>query len=270
MHVRSAALAAGITTLLLQVGIAWGGLNPSTQARIHWQNGATGPALSGTDASTPIAQLVVTVSGLNDFRGADVQIQYSALGGARPLPDAWQFQDGGCASGSAQFYPGGRGGSTYPNAFNTSPAVPGLVVMQNQAMYATGDCLTPRNRGLLWLSAAGSAGAARNSTTEYAIWAITVDLRGTAGGGPTDCAGGSNDPSGTTGICLAPHSRIPCNEADRGAVVTLLDGNDELDYAGFSSANSYLTWNQATSSAACPFDGSVTRTSWGKMRKVYR
>lgn len=270
MNVRSVALAAGLVLLALHPVPTWAGLNPSAQARIRWQNGATGPSLSGTDLTSPIAQLLVSVSGLTNFRGADVQIQYYALGGARPLPDAWQFQDGGCASGSAQFFVGGRGGSNFPNVFNTSPAVPGLVVTQNQAMYATGDCLAPHNHGLLWLSAAGSAGAARNSAKEYAVWAITFDLRGSVNGGAADCGGSSDDPAGPTGVCLAPHSRVPCNQPDRGAVVTLLDGNDELDYAGFSAGNSFLSWNQATSSTACPLEGGLIRTSWGKMRKVYR
>lgn len=255
-------------TLLSHPSLA--GLNSGAQAKLRWQNGASGAALPGTDAVAPIVQLLVTASGISSLRGADVQIMFYGMGGSRPVPQAWQFQDGGCASGAAQFFAGGRGGTTYPNAFTSSPSVPGLIVTQNEAWVQAGDCITPRNRGVLWLSAAGSAGKARNSGREYALWAVNLDLRGTQSGGATDCSGNADDPSGPVSICLSAHERIPCEDPDHGASLLLLDDNNDVDVANYTLSNSFLTWNQPGPEALCPYDGGAVRTTWGRMRRAYR
>jgi hypothetical protein len=259
-----------LIVLTLLPNSAFAGLNSGAQAKLRWQNGATGSALSSSDAVSPIVQLLITASGISSFRGADVQILFYGMGGSRPVPAAWQFQDGGCASGAAQFFVGGRGGTTYPNAFTSSPAVPGLIVTQNAAWVQAGDCLTPRNRGVLWLSAAGAAGKPRNSGREYALWAVNLDLRGTLSGGAADCSGDADDPAGPTSICLSAHERIPCEDQDHGAALLLLDDNNDVDVASYALSNSYLTWNQPGPDALCPYDGGAVRTTWGRMRKAYR
>ena len=261
---------AGCVCLAVGAGSAAAGLNASATAALYWQDAQTGALAStqGTGVGTP--QLVVTVKGVSSFRGADVQLLVSGQSGGA-VPAAWQCQSGGCNESGVSFYIGGHGG--LPNAFTSAPAVPGVAVSQNEELYATGTCATPHNFGLLWLTAAGAAGGARNPATEYAVWAVKFDLRGTAGGGPSDCDGDYlHTPMG---VCIVANERIPCNDIQRGSVMAVLDGNDAIDYAPFAYSKAYLEWWQfCTCYYGYMYDPNcsvpVKPNTWGALRRLYR
>lgn len=245
------------------------GLNSAATAQIYWQVGSTGAGRPSQDDTTSTPQLVITASGVNNIMGADVQIHYWSLRLDRAMPPAWQFQSGGCAEGAAQFHVGGRGGF-YPNIFSSIPAVSGLATVQNQAQFATGDCLTPHNSGLLWLSTLGAVGRDRNPLSEYAVWAVSFDLRPPSSGGGANCAGGPADPRGPVGICLHPDHRVPCNDPPREGVIELFDGNSEVDIIPFAGGRSVLTWNSGNSGALCGSETPARRTTWGTLKRMFR
>ena len=99
---RLPAQSALLAIALLLPRVALAGLNPAATAALYWQTenlvGLSGPL---TTSSTP--QLVVTLKGVTNFRGADVQIVVSEVGcgGSPPLSPAWDFTSGGCNSGSS-------------------------------------------------------------------------------------------------------------------------------------------------------------------------
>lgn len=251
------------------------GLNSAAVAHIYWQSGSTGSALAARDNSNGMCQFVVTSKGLANFAGADVQILLCAADDGA-LPAAWQGQAGGCAEGfigsgaTSVGLVGGRGGSLLPNAFTTAPAVPGVLASQNSEFYNTGDCKTPHNVALLWLSCAGGAGVARSSTVEYALWAVACDLANSVNpaDGTTPCGGGSADPAGPHGICLIPKFFVPCSDPARGAALALLDGNLDVDFAGFAPASYYLSWSLMVATNCFPH--SVAPTTWSRIKRTYR
>ena len=259
--------------LAASVATATAGLNSGAVARIYWQAGSTGAALSGPDNSSGTCQLVVTAKGLTNFRGADVQLVVSALDGGA-MPAAWQGQTGGCAEGFINCYVGGRGGSLFPNAFTTAPAVQGTFAPQNEELYnyPGNPCITPHGIALLFLSAAGAYGETRSPSIEYALWAVSFDLANSVDpvDGVTPCGGGVSDPSGPRGVCINPNERIPCNETQRGAVVQVLDGNLDLDYPAFVAGRVYLTWSGGSLAGACPSVTSSKTSTWGSLKKLYK
>jgi hypothetical protein len=261
-------VAIAIAWLVVACSPARAGMNSGGLAHLYWQTGTAGFGKIERDDTTRTPQLVVTLTGINNFRGADIQIYYWALNDSRTVPAAWQFQLGGCAAAAAQFTVGGFGGS-YPNIFTTSPAVPQVAVLQNEAIYNTADCVTPHGSGLLWLQAAGTAGVARNSTAEYAAWAIRFDLGAPDGSTGHSCAGGYFDPSGG-GICLYPTWRLPCGNALRVGVAGILDGNLDEDFLPFETGRLQLTWRAGSRLDGCYNQTPARNRTWGLIRRLYQ
>jgi len=172
---------------------------------------------------------------------------------------------------------GGPGGF-YPNAFSTGPAIPDLVVSRNQEYFGPSACGLPTNQiGYLWFHAEGSAGAARNPDVAYGLWAIKFDVRGTALGGPTECAGDLGDPSGPQGLFFTPCEVSPCGGHDMlWGPLALIDGDGNIDYAGFN-ANSTL-YRRSNAECGPPLGGSLCEgptvptkpTTWGRLKDLYR
>ncbi len=231
------------------VGSSGGGANQGATAHAYWiVPGDSASPSRRSDSGQP--RLLVTVKGIHNFRGADVQLILTAGDGGR-LPDAWQGNPGGCNDGNFT-YGLGAVGTRYPSAFNSAPAVPGMVASQDGEVFETGDCRTTHGTGLFWLSVAGAAGEPRDPAKEYALWNIRFDFRGTAHGGPTDCPGDLGDPSGPRGVVISPNFRIPCNGPQPGAVLAVLDDNLNLDYLPFVLGNAALGWEANPSAGLSP------------------
>ncbi len=256
--------------LTLAPGHAHAGLNANALAKMMWQVG-TAAGLPARNSTIGTPQLVVVVSGVSSFRGADVQISMGALDGSKFLADAWQGNGtGGCNDGAWTFYLGGTGGA-YPNIVTTSPPLNnGLVAVQNGELYNTGTCLTPCGTGLLWLQFAAGSGVTRDPATTYGVWAIKFDLT-------TPCAGGLNDPT-PFGVCLTPYQRSPCQDAHPADFMTLVDANAVQDDILFSAGFVYLTWLPANGTgnimncpgAAICYTFPAPGRTWGTLRKLYR
>ena len=246
------------------------GLNAGGSANLYWSSTLTGAPILGApgrNSTSALPNAMVTVKGLNNFRGCDVQLVINALDGGA-VPAAWQAQSGGCAEGTLTFRVGG--GVASKNPFTTAPAVMGVVPSQNGQNYGTGDCRTPHGVGLYWLSAAGANGGARNPATEYTLWVINFDMHAVDPlDGVTPCEGGADDPAGPRGICINPNFRIPCNDLQRGAACAILDGNLDVDYYGFGNATQWITWN-AQGSQACPGVTASKAATWGGIKKLYK
>lgn len=266
-----------LTAGLLGAGAANAGLNPSAVAKLYWQTGTNGGAQAARDNTAALPQMVVTVKGLVNFRGADVQLLVNALD-KLGLPGAWQAQSGGCAEGGFGFFVGGRGGTVFRNVFTVSgvagdTAVSGVVPSQNGINFNTGDCRTPHGVGLLWLSAAGADGHNRQVAREYAVWAISMDLNAVdPADGVTPCEGAVADPLGPRGVCVNPNFKIPCNGPQLGAALQILDGNLDTDAANFAQGFQFLTWNAGSrgDGAECPTATPVRSTTWGTLKKIYK
>jgi hypothetical protein len=261
----------GALALAVTAATATAGLNTGAVAKMYWQTGSTGAAIAARDNTNGTCQLVVTCKGLTNFAGADVQLLINALDKSGP-PPAWQGQSGGCAEGFITGYPGGRGGTIFRNAYTTAPAVPGPLASQNGEFYNTGDCKTPHNVALLWLSDAGGAGVARTSTLEYAIWAIAFDLANSVDpvDGVTPCGGGASDPNGVIGVCIAANFRLPCTDPQQGQAIETLDGNFAVDFPQFVPSFGFLTWNSGAQGSECPNATPVLHTTWGQLKKAYK
>jgi hypothetical protein len=254
---KIATAAAAIVVLAASVSNA--GLNAGGTAQLYWQHGTAAP-IAARDETVLTPQLLVTAKGLNNFRGADVQLLVNGSNGTLPLD--WDYSSTGCNGGNATFYVGGRINAS--NAFTVTPAVSGVVATQDGMVYdpagAISPCITPHGVALLWLSAAGANGAARTAATEYGIWAIKFDLATNQG---------ACDPNGPLGLCINPNERIPCGDLQRGAVIAVVDGNTAIDYLPFASGKIYLTWS-AAGATWCPGVTPTTKTSWGSLKKIYR
>ncbi len=215
-------LALAAVTFLVQLGSADpapAGPNAAASARIYWQTGINGAGSPNNGSASPNPQFVVTCKGVQNLRGAEVQVLLS--GGFGPLTPAWQFEPGGCAEGSAQFYLGGRGG-TYPNVFTATPAVPGLVIAQNSALFNTGDCRTPHGVEMLWLSCIGDSGRVRDASKEYAVWAVQFDANTHSPVDGTPCPRALDDLEVQNLVCVFPNFRIPCTQPGHGAAMSLI------------------------------------------------
>ena len=239
---------------------AHAGLNAGGTGALYWQNG-TSAGLANRKSTLDVMQIVVTVKGVSNFRGADVQLLVNGAGGM--APDAWNFTTTGCNAGNMTTWIGGRGGA-YPNLFTSAPELQGTQTSQNWMLSDPSSCLTPHGVFLLWLCSAGAAGVARDPGTEYGVWAVKFDLSVNRG----QCAGDPGDPNGTTAVCINPNERIPCNDVQRGAVLEILDGNDVIDYLPFAAGKALLTWGPNEN--FCPGVTPAAGLTWGQLRKLYR
>ena len=261
LRICAAALLAGAAL----AACAHAGLNAGGTAAIYWQNGTQAGLVSlNSTSSTP--QLVVTVKGINNIRGVDLQLSVMNEGCRRPSP-AWDFSSTGCNAGNVTSYPGGRGG-TYPNLFTASPAVPGRVTAHEGMLVDSGDCLNPGGQFLLWLSTLGSGGVARTPTTEYGVWALKFDFTASV------CAGDLNDPAGPQAVCIVPVLHVPCSDTTevRTWTVGIVDGNLAYDYLYFNYSFRGLQWCEPPHMLMCTIlcDDPVRATTWGGLRKIYR
>lgn len=221
--------------LLSGVGPAHAGANAGARARIYWQVG-DGPGLADRNSdSDSMIQVVVTVRGVRDLRGADVQL---TLEGAGSLPPYWQAQPGGCAESLAVFKPGGFGGA-YPDAFISGTPIVGMLTMAHGMFYQVrrNPCITPDSTGTIWLATAGAAGEARDSTVEYALCAFRLDLRKARAA----CPGGARA-AGSQGLCLYVNNHIPCIRTAPTMAITVVDNLTVKDFVPVDSAYSRLTW----------------------------
>ncbi len=259
-------VAAGLAALT--AGMAFAGLNSGAVAHLYWQGTPTGTGLAARDNTSGTPNILVTVTGLVEIRGADVQILINALDGNGP-PPAWQFQLGGCSEGFATYNVGGK--SAAKNAFNVAPSVLGVVASQNSFNFNTGDCRTNNHTGLFWLSAAGANGGTRTPATEYNLWSINLDLAtGVEADGVTPCAGGASDPAGPKGVCLNLNFRVPCNGPQLAEGLELIDGSLAQDFVAAPVGNQFLTWNVGLLAAQCPKVTPLSGTTWGRLKKSYR
>jgi hypothetical protein len=188
---------------LLGAGATLAGQNAGARARIYWQVGSGAGLADRNSTSDSVVQGVVTVRGVKIVRGADVQL---TVEGADGLPLAWQAQPGGCGDSLAVFQPGGFGGA-YPDLFNSGAPILNLIKAANGMYYAyrRNRCVTPDSTGTIWLSAAGAAGAERDSSLEYAVFAFRLDPRRVR----PNCSG-SPVPADSRGVCIYPNNHIPC------------------------------------------------------------
>ena len=267
----------GALALAVTAATATAGLNSAATAKMYWQTGTTGAAIAARDNTNGTCQLVVTCTGINNFAGVDVQLLVNSLDKSGP-PPAWQGNSGGCAEGfigsaaTSVGTPGGRGNATsgvFKNVFLQAPAVAGPLASQNTMFFNTGDCKTPHNVALLWLSDAGGAGVTRNPATEYAMWSIAFDLANSTDIGGNPCVGGASDPNGPKGVCIAANVRVPCTDPQRGQAIELLDGNFNVDFPPFLAGFGYITWNSGAQGSECPNATPAARTTWGQLKKAY-
>ena len=208
------------------------GENAGATARIYWRVGS-GPGLSSTNTDMDsLVEAVVTVRGVRQFQGADVQLTVEGSGG---LPPAWQAQAGGCAESLAVFKPGGFGGA-YPNIFTARKPLAGILAARKGMYYRSKSvpCAAPDSTGTIWLAAAGNAPVERDSSVEYAVLAFRINLKALKAA----CAG--SQASG--GVCIYPNNRLPCKGTAPRAVITLLDSRFKQDYVPFEAAHARLTW----------------------------
>jgi hypothetical protein len=196
----------------------------------------TGPGLSArnTDMDS-LVELVVTVKGVKMLRGADVQI---TVQGDNAVPRAWQAHKSGCAAPFATFKPGSFGGA-YPDIFTTGDQITNLIVGSHGMMYQykRNMCATPDSTGTLWLGAAGADGVARDSSVEYGVFAIKLNLKAAA----AECTGPALA-ADSRGVTLYVNNHMPCNRTLPRLTITLLDAAGFKDFVPVDSMYSFLTW----------------------------
>ena len=275
------ALPAPVFALALALALAWTPVlpgqatalqNAAATVRLYWQDPATGKVLPGRDDTASTVQILVTARGLSNFRGCDVQLMVDGFDGGG-VPSLWQFQPEGCAAGRASFHPGGTGKGPFPSVIKADPAMTTVVVSQDRAAHGGEGCLVPPNRLLLWFSAAGGSGVGRDSSSEYALWAITLSL---PSGADTSraCleAGAGGGATAQTGVCITPWFHIPCGQpgSDKGAAVDLLDGLLEEDFVPFEKGFDRLTWwgGAGMSASACPV--AARKPVWGRVKTTQK
>jgi hypothetical protein len=256
---------------MLAAGFASAGQNAGATARMYWLSATTATTgLASRDNSNTTVYGLVVVKGLNNFRGADVQLVINSLD-ASGLPEAWQAQSGGPADGCWTPKSGGwkTGTSTvWPNVFTASPALPGVAVGQDGtmkfALTGTSACVTPHDVGVIWLSQAGSAAVARTAAKEYGAFGFIMDFTVVPGlvGGP------DNNPKG---VCINSNWRLSCGVGEHGNVMAVVDSVSVKDFAAFDVGYEWLTWNGALGgSPGCPTSTPVGRTTWGRFKHLYK
>ena len=272
------------------------GLNAGARAHLYWQIGG-GIGLDSRCTISYQPQLVVTVTGLQNFRGASVSFLtmpsnfYAQLNPVvyASYPAAWDMTSTGCAADNMQIIRGGVGGA-YLNAYSTSPAVPGVATGQEN-MYDGSTfplCFGTLHgsQKLIWFDAVGTAGKARDPNVEYAVCAMRFDLRGTTYGGTTDCQGDLSH--GAIPVTIRPYLSEYCTGgpgAPSGPYLMLLDANNAVDFVPFDMTSaSGLGWlalyygdncDQPNPPYCIPMITSCSQTSvktrtWGEMRRLYR
>ena len=189
------------------------------------------------------------------------------------LPPAWQFQAGGCAEGNFTAYTGGFTSGTssiWPNAFTADPALP--VWTEAGMHYGAGDCwLLPHGFGMIRLQAVGTAGVARQTSTEYGVFGFQLDLE-------TGCQGDVVDPDGPAPVLIWPVLRDTCHAGCHGIQIAVWDASLARDYVALDPNYSYLTWNGQLSPEGCLMPENAAQacqapaipSTWGRLRRLYR
>jgi len=259
------------------VGSGHAGQNAGATARMYWLASNTS-AIAGVNCTASTVQLLVTVKGASNFRGADVQLCVGLLqtvcfyqddpgfcfpAGYYPLPEAWQAQSGGPAEDNYVPKIGGfNGGSAtvWPDVFKASPSVINNLVAQTGAMRAP-LCVSPQipNAYTIWLSAAGAAPAARDPNKEYAVFGFTLRL-------DTGLRGDALHAGGPLPVRVWPFWRLPCGSGYHGSVLVVVDGNAVKDYATFDSGYDFRDWHAEIGLPTVP----VKPNTWGLVRRLYR
>lgn len=248
------------------------GLNAgvANNGALYWVAGTGVSANRNSTLCTP--KFIVSVAGLTNFRGADVQIFINGVG--QQLPPAWQMQTGGCNGDNFLNTLSRSFASPYPTAFT---GVSGVADGQMQMYYNwTGSScnLTPHGVGFLWLESVGVNGAAKTATTRYGLYTVAVDL--SQGLCPGDCAyidPNTGQPIQNAPVCIAPNFQAYCTDKNHPygyGVYGVLDGNLLYDYVTCPANVAYLTWNPAGAALDCPGVVPVGPTSWGKLKNMYR
>jgi len=253
------------------------GLNARAFVKIRWAD-STGKAVESPVSGDPRPRMIVTATGLQNFRGADIQLLlYSCIG--TPIPDAWLGNGtGGCNDGNWSLVRGPGPGGPYPDAFE---GVPGLATLTNEELPVP-QGMSFENKPLMMfrLRAYGTAGLPRDSTLEYALWSVQFDFRGKAAGGPVDCAGDVSNPGRNNvmwlfGALLNTPFQEPFLGFSAAPEEALLDGPGSIDrvastvYYYFSPYS--LAWTTVPYGiyAVCPTDA-VREATWGQLRRIYR
>jgi len=260
---------------VLAFSVASAGQNAGATAYIYWLSAATttGTVIGSRDITSCTAVCQVTIKGLSNFRGADVQLVINSLT-ASGLPPAWQATGvGGPADGnySVKWY--SYNTTLFPDAFLTTTAggvVTGIVKTQDASAVnyqnTASACLTPHNVGLIWLSAAGAAGKGRVSTVEYGVLGWKMLLC-------TGCCVG-DIPNGPIGVCIAPNFRQPCSAGEQGLKMQTVDATATKDMVPFSSPNfCWLTWfgiqHPGSPNNPCWLVTPAANTTWGQIKRLY-
>jgi hypothetical protein len=249
--------------LCLAADVAYPGLNAGATARIYWLT-ANSTASTSQSSTSALPKLLITVKGVSSFRGADVQLWEGDDEGVG-LPAYLQTQAGGCAEG----YDSPRGGgfnsgsaATWPSIFSADPPVPELSVSRpGSLLYNTADCWAPSPWGMIWYSASGSAGVAREPATEYGVFGLTLVV-------DYDCM----DPPGwPKPAWIWPVCRQSCHSGCMGSAIAITDANGAVDYVPFEAGYGHLTLGYAfpdTRWFACTTP--VAPATWGSVRRLYR
>ncbi len=260
------ALLAGLAVAIATGCPAHAGQNLGATARIYWLVSDTS-ALPTTNSQASTLKALVTIKGLQRFRGADVQLTINPPRG-ETLPAAWQAEPGGCAAANYAAFPGGfnPGASTiWPNVFNAPPALPNVATFQPGGFFYQYDaCLTPHGVALIWFSAAAASAAPRDPAVEYAVFGFTMDVSGAAG----TCAGDNSDPSGPVPVCVSPYWRLPCGNGAYGNTMVVVDSAAVKDFCQFSLPQNLLSWHgELRCVCVCT---PVAPNTWGRLRRLYQ
>ena len=246
---------------LLHVESSAAGPNAGAAARLYWQHG-TGSGLAGRNSTDTLPQVVVTVSNLKRFKGAEVQLNIRGLcvhgvpldtSRVRWTPDAWRGDPGGCATGAVSYFGGGRGGAIYPNVFNS---VPGVAQSGTGMYYQAFDhpCLTDDSLETVWFSGAGDSTVVMDSTKQYAVFAFQIDLTGSNSLAGTSCNGDMADSLGPDGVLIDANFHYPCAALGTGARIAILS-DSVIDYVPLSAGYDSLTWESCSVSAGVQLSG---------------
>ncbi len=261
------ALPLTLVGLTLAAGSSFAGNNPSAVARLYWLTSNT-VASTSRNSTAGTAKALITLKGVTDFRGGDVQLFVATMEASGALTEAWSAYSGGAAEANYTPKSGGFNNgtaATFPNIFTASPALPGVATSQTGVMkfHEPGGCITVADWGTIWLSTAGSAGVARTSTTEYGFFGFTLDLT-------TGLANDANSGS-PKGVCIYPSYHNPCNQVGnpRHPSMAIVDGAAIKDYPVFETGFTFLTWFGDVGTKLCPDIVPVPVKSWGQVRRLY-
>jgi len=260
------ALAAALAVCVV-TSLATAGLNAGATAKLYWTTGTTGLTIRESTSATP--ELVVTVKGVSNVAGADVQLLLNSLDGL-PVPECWLGNGtGGCADTSGTCTITHLSGFTYQKLFGSN-----TVTTTQEGMYynfTDNPCLTPHGVALIWFSGAIPTGISRTTTVEYGIFQASFDQSGTGGTWGVGCPGDlGNSPRA---VCINANFRQPCmGSYQLGAKMDLVDNNLDEDFAPFVAGYQWLTWeaSQIAHGTSCPDVTPSQKSTWGSLRRLYR